>query len=202
MRGRDREGQLRWSPVRPGEVRIEVCPDFLFLGGVSRVRVRRRTLRQMFELGMPTVAKLEELLRLQESGVAQHLHELPDLPAGHDLAAVLAGQQSLGVEIGVVPVETRQSRHPGRGDDEDTVCVAEGIPVANTDTKLLILWSVSKGRVLAQDAVVLNPRTRRYVRRQDGKEIEVSLDEVRELGEYVDRFGPNEECVQSLRRRS
>ena len=26
-------------------------------------------------------------------------------------------------------------------------------PVANTDTKLLILWSVSKGRVLAQDAV-------------------------------------------------
>ena len=26
-------------------------------------------------------------------------------------------------------------------------------PVANTDTKLLILWSVSKGRVLAQDEV-------------------------------------------------
>ena len=26
-------------------------------------------------------------------------------------------------------------------------------PVANTDTKLLILWSVSKGRVLAQDGV-------------------------------------------------
>ena len=26
-------------------------------------------------------------------------------------------------------------------------------PVANTDTKLLILWAVSKGRVLAQDGV-------------------------------------------------
>ena len=35
------------------------------------------------------------------------------------------------------------------------------------------------GRIKRLKAVVLNPRTLRYVRREDGKEIEVSLDEVR-----------------------
>ena len=43
--------------------------------------------------------------------------------------------------------------------------------------------AIEEGYVKRLKAVVLNPSTLRYVRREDGKEIEVSLDEVRELGE-------------------
>jgi superfamily II DNA or RNA helicase len=43
--------------------------------------------------------------------------------------------------------------------------------------------AIQEGYVKRLKAVVLNPRTLRYVRREDGKEIEVSLDEVRILGE-------------------
>lgn len=46
-----------------------------------------------------------------------------------------------------------------------------------------VFRAIQEGYVKRLKAVVLNPRTLRYVRRQDGQEIEVSLDEVRELGE-------------------
>lgn len=43
--------------------------------------------------------------------------------------------------------------------------------------------AIQAGYIKQLKAVVLNPRTLRYVRRADGQEIEVSLDEVRQLGE-------------------
>jgi superfamily II DNA or RNA helicase len=43
--------------------------------------------------------------------------------------------------------------------------------------------AIRAGYVKRLKAVVLNPKTLRYVRRDDGQEIEVSLDEVRRLGE-------------------
>jgi superfamily II DNA or RNA helicase len=43
--------------------------------------------------------------------------------------------------------------------------------------------AIQEGYVKRLKAVVLNPRTLRYVRREDGQEIEVNLDEVRRLGE-------------------
>ena len=46
-----------------------------------------------------------------------------------------------------------------------------------------VFRAIQEGYVKRLKAVVLNPRTLRYVRRQDGQEIEVSLDEVRHLGE-------------------
>lgn len=46
-----------------------------------------------------------------------------------------------------------------------------------------IFRAIQEGYVKRLKAVVLNPRTLRYVRRQDGQEIEVTLDEVRKLGE-------------------
>ena len=46
-----------------------------------------------------------------------------------------------------------------------------------------IFRAIQEGYVKRLKAVQLNPRTLRYVRRKDDKEIEVSLDEVRRLGE-------------------
>ena len=46
-----------------------------------------------------------------------------------------------------------------------------------------VFRAIQEGYIKRLKAVVLNPRTLRYVRREDGNEIEVSLDEVRELGE-------------------
>jgi superfamily II DNA or RNA helicase len=46
-----------------------------------------------------------------------------------------------------------------------------------------IFRAIRDGYVKRLKAVVLNPRTLRYVREEDGKEIEVGLDEVRRLGE-------------------
>ncbi len=46
-----------------------------------------------------------------------------------------------------------------------------------------VFRAIQEGYVKRLKAVVLNPRTLRYVRRKDGQEIEVSLDEVRQLGE-------------------
>jgi superfamily II DNA or RNA helicase len=46
-----------------------------------------------------------------------------------------------------------------------------------------VFRAIQEGYVKRLKAVVLNPRTLRYVRREDGQEIEVSLDEVRQLGE-------------------
>lgn len=46
-----------------------------------------------------------------------------------------------------------------------------------------IFRAIHEGYVKRLKAVVLNPRTLRYVRREDGQEIEVGLDEVRRLGE-------------------
>jgi superfamily II DNA or RNA helicase len=46
-----------------------------------------------------------------------------------------------------------------------------------------IFRAIQEGYVKRLKAVVLNPRTLRYVRREDSQEIEVSLDEVRRLGE-------------------
>ena len=43
--------------------------------------------------------------------------------------------------------------------------------------------AIQEGYVKRLKAIVLNPQTLRYVRREDGQEIEVSLDEVRRLGE-------------------
>jgi superfamily II DNA or RNA helicase len=46
-----------------------------------------------------------------------------------------------------------------------------------------IFRAIQEGYVKRLKAVVLNPRTLRYVREEDGQEIEVTLDEVRRLGE-------------------
>jgi superfamily II DNA or RNA helicase len=46
-----------------------------------------------------------------------------------------------------------------------------------------VFRAIQDGYVKRLKAVVLNPRTLRYVRREDGEEIEVSLEEVRRLGE-------------------
>jgi len=46
-----------------------------------------------------------------------------------------------------------------------------------------VFRAIQEGYIKRLKAVVLNPRTLRYVRRQDGQEIEVSLAEVRQLGE-------------------
>ncbi len=46
-----------------------------------------------------------------------------------------------------------------------------------------VFRAIQEGYVKHLTAVVLNPRTLRYVRREDGEEIEVSLDDVRRLGE-------------------
>lgn len=46
-----------------------------------------------------------------------------------------------------------------------------------------VFRAIQEGYIKRLKAVVLNPRTLRYVRRKDGQEIEVSLDEVRRLGE-------------------
>jgi superfamily II DNA or RNA helicase len=46
-----------------------------------------------------------------------------------------------------------------------------------------IFRAIQEGYVKTLKAVQLNPRTLRYVRREEGEEIEVSLDEVRRLGE-------------------
>lgn len=46
-----------------------------------------------------------------------------------------------------------------------------------------IARAIQEGYVKRLKAVVLNPRTLRYVRREDGLEMEVTLDEVRRLGE-------------------
>jgi superfamily II DNA or RNA helicase len=46
-----------------------------------------------------------------------------------------------------------------------------------------IYRAIQEGYVKRLKAVQLNPRTLRYVRREDGEEIEVSLDEVKRLGE-------------------
>lgn len=46
-----------------------------------------------------------------------------------------------------------------------------------------IFRAIQDGYVKRLKAVVLNPQTLRYVREEDGQEIEVSLDEVRRLGE-------------------
>ena len=46
-----------------------------------------------------------------------------------------------------------------------------------------VFRAIQEGYVKRLKAVVFNPRTLRYVRREDGQESEVSLDEVRRLGE-------------------
>lgn len=46
-----------------------------------------------------------------------------------------------------------------------------------------VFRAIEEGFVKQLKAVVLNPRTLRYVRREDGQEIEVDLDEVKRLGE-------------------
>jgi len=46
-----------------------------------------------------------------------------------------------------------------------------------------VFRAIQDGYIKRLKALVLNPRTLRYVRREDGQEIEVSLDEVRQLGE-------------------
>ena len=46
-----------------------------------------------------------------------------------------------------------------------------------------IFRAIQEGYIKRLKAVVLNPRTLRYVRREDGKEVEVGLEEVRRLGE-------------------
>jgi superfamily II DNA or RNA helicase len=46
-----------------------------------------------------------------------------------------------------------------------------------------IFRAIHEGYIKRLKAKVLNPRTLRYVRYEDGKEVEVSLDEVRRLGE-------------------
>ena len=46
-----------------------------------------------------------------------------------------------------------------------------------------VFRAIQEGYIKRLKAVVLNPRTLRYVRREDGQEIEASLDEVRRLGE-------------------
>lgn len=51
-----------------------------------------------------------------------------------------------------------------------------------------IARAIRAGYVKRLKAVVLNPRTLKYVRHEDGEEIEVGLDEVRELGEVDAHF--------------
>ena len=51
-----------------------------------------------------------------------------------------------------------------------------------------VVRAIREGYVKRLKAVVLNPRTLRYVRREDGQEIEVTLDEVRRLGEQDAEF--------------
>lgn len=46
-----------------------------------------------------------------------------------------------------------------------------------------VFRAIQEGYVKRLKALVLNPRTLRYVRREDGQEVEVSLEEVRRLGE-------------------
>jgi len=46
-----------------------------------------------------------------------------------------------------------------------------------------IYRAIQEGYVKRLKALVLNPRTLKYVRREDGKEVEVTLEEVRKLGE-------------------
>jgi superfamily II DNA/RNA helicase len=51
-----------------------------------------------------------------------------------------------------------------------------------------VFRAIQEGYVKRLKAVVLNPRTLRYVRRGDGQEIEVNLEEVRQLGEQDSDF--------------
>jgi superfamily II DNA or RNA helicase len=51
-----------------------------------------------------------------------------------------------------------------------------------------IYRAIQEGYVKRLKAIVLNPRTLRYVRQEDGQEIEVGLDEVRQLGEQEASF--------------
>jgi len=51
-----------------------------------------------------------------------------------------------------------------------------------------IFRAIQEGYVKRLKAVQLNPRTLRYVRREDGEEIEVTLEEVRRLGEEESDF--------------
>lgn len=51
-----------------------------------------------------------------------------------------------------------------------------------------VFQAIQEGYVKRLKAIVLNPRTLRYVRRQDGQEIEVDLEEVRRLGEEDANF--------------
>ena len=51
-----------------------------------------------------------------------------------------------------------------------------------------VFRAIQEGDIKRLKAVVLNPRTLRYVRREGGQEIEVSLDEVRRLGEQEADF--------------
>jgi superfamily II DNA or RNA helicase/DNA-binding transcriptional MerR regulator len=51
-----------------------------------------------------------------------------------------------------------------------------------------IFRAIQEGYVKRLKALVLNPRTLKYVRRENGQEIEVSLDEVRRLGEQEADF--------------
>jgi len=51
-----------------------------------------------------------------------------------------------------------------------------------------VFRAIQEGYIKHLKALVLNPRTLRYVRREDGEEIEVSLDEVRRLGEEDSDF--------------
>lgn len=51
-----------------------------------------------------------------------------------------------------------------------------------------VVRAIQEGYVKRLKAQVLNPRTLRYVRRDDGQEIEVTLDEVRRLGEQEADF--------------
>jgi superfamily II DNA or RNA helicase len=51
-----------------------------------------------------------------------------------------------------------------------------------------IFRAIQEGYVKRLKALVLNPRTLKYVRRENGEEIEVSLDEVRRLGEQEADF--------------
>lgn len=46
-----------------------------------------------------------------------------------------------------------------------------------------IYRAIQEGYIKRLKALVLNPRTLKYVRREDGKEVEVTLEEVRKLGE-------------------
>lgn len=46
-----------------------------------------------------------------------------------------------------------------------------------------IFRAIQEGYIKRLKAVVLNPQTLRYVRREDGEEVEVTLEEVRQLGE-------------------